>query len=193
MSEVHENIVSSTHLRQSVEERELMERAFLDALGQPALLISPDGTVIVANNQRAATVGRRSAEIIGMRVYDLMPPDLSAQWKEAVTKVIASRQPSQLDYTRNKREVSAHFRPIAGKSGEVAFVAVCESDVTEQKRTERELFGSRQMLQMVLDNIPQRVFWKDRDCRYLGCNRSFLADAGLGDPCDIVGRDDLDL
>jgi PAS domain S-box-containing protein len=54
----------------------------------------------------------------------------------------------------------------------------------------RELFASRHMLSLVLDNIPDRVFWKDLDGRYLGGNRAFAADAGLDDPRDIVGKND---
>jgi PAS domain S-box-containing protein len=46
------------------------------------------------------------------------------------------------------------------------------------------------MLQLVLDTIPVRVFWKDRQSRYLGCNRPFAVDAGFADPGDIVGKDD---
>jgi PAS domain S-box-containing protein len=49
------------------------------------------------------------------------------------------------------------------------------------------------MLQYVLDNIPQRVFWKDRAGRYLGCNQLFARDAGLGSPTEIVGKTDFDL
>ena len=37
------------------------------------------------------------------------------------------------------------------------------SDITERKRAEEELYQSRQMLQSILDTIPQRVFWKDRN------------------------------
>lgn len=58
---------------------------------------------------------------------------------------------------------------------------------------EEELFASRQMLQLVLDCIPQRVFWKDRSSRYLGCSRLCARDAGLADPAEIVGKDDFDL
>ena len=36
-------------------------------------------------------------------------------------------------------------------------------DITERKRAEKELYESRQMLQSILDAIPQRVFWKDRN------------------------------
>ena len=35
------------------------------------------------------------------------------------------------------------------------------------------------MFQTVLDAIPVRVFWKDRDLNYLGCNRPFARDAGM--------------
>jgi PAS domain S-box-containing protein len=56
-----------------------------------------------------------------------------------------------------------------------------------------DLRGSRQMLQLVLDHIPQRVFWKDREGRYLGCNKACAADAGVPTPQDIVGKTDHEL
>jgi two-component system cell cycle sensor histidine kinase/response regulator CckA len=52
---------------------------------------------------------------------------------------------------------------------------------------------SELLLHLVIDSIPQRVFWKDRDSVYLGCNRSFARDAGLDDPALIVGKTDLEL
>ncbi|HVN78060.1 MAG TPA: response regulator, partial [Terriglobia bacterium] len=66
-------------------------------------------------------------------------------------------------------------------------------NITERRRAETELHASRQMLQLVLDNIPQRVFWKDRNFRYLGCNKGFATDAGLSSPDEIVGKDDFAL
>jgi diguanylate cyclase (GGDEF)-like protein/PAS domain S-box-containing protein len=49
------------------------------------------------------------------------------------------------------------------------------------------------MLQTLLNTIPQRVFWKDRNCSYVGCNRAFATDAGLNDPAEIIGKSDFDL
>jgi PAS domain S-box-containing protein len=46
---------------------------------------------------------------------------------------------------------------------------------------------------MVLDHVPQRVFWKDTGLRFLGCNRRFAEDNGLPDPASVVGRSDFDL
>jgi PAS domain S-box-containing protein len=66
-------------------------------------------------------------------------------------------------------------------------------DITERKRVETQVYESRQMLRLVLDNIPQRVYWKDRNSGYVGCNRAFATDAGLTDIAGIVGTSDLDL
>lgn len=50
---------------------------------------------------------------------------------------------------------------------------------------------SRHLLQTIIDSAPIRVFWKDRECRYLGCNPAFAHDAGLQTPADLIGRDDF--
>ena len=55
------------------------------------------------------------------------------------------------------------------------------------------LHESQMMLQSVLDSIPVRVFWKDTESLYLGCNRLFAMDAGLESPGQIIGKSDFDL
>ncbi|MBU1260027.1 MAG: PAS domain-containing protein [Planctomycetes bacterium] len=66
-------------------------------------------------------------------------------------------------------------------------------DITERKLAEQALKQSQQMLQLVMDNVPQSIFWKDRNLNYLGCNVNFAKDAGLAKPGDIVGKSDYDL
>lgn len=56
-----------------------------------------------------------------------------------------------------------------------------------------ELFQSRQMLQLVLDNIPQRVFWKDLNAVYVGCNKLLALDSGYDEPDKLVGKTDFDM
>ena len=49
------------------------------------------------------------------------------------------------------------------------------------------------LLRSVLDAIPMRAFWKDRESRYLGCNMLFAQDAGLSSPEELVGKNDYDM
>ncbi len=68
-----------------------------------------------------------------------------------------------------------------------------EKEALMRKRAEEALRESQQMLHLVLDTIPVRVFWKDTGSNYLGCNRPFALDAGLCSPEEIVGRNDFEM
>ena len=59
-------------------------------------------------------------------------------------------------------------------------------------RTE-ELAQSRHILELVINAIPQRVFWKDMEGKYLGCNRSYARDAGFASPDELIGKTDRDM
>lgn len=50
-----------------------------------------------------------------------------------------------------------------------------------------------EMLRLVLDTIPQFIFWKDRQSVYLGCNENFARIAGLESADEIVGKTDLEM
>lgn len=58
-------------------------------------------------------------------------------------------------------------------------------------KAQTEVIRSKSLLQMVIDNAPTRVFWKNTDCRYLGCNVLFARDAGFNDPKALLGKDDF--
>jgi PAS domain S-box-containing protein len=60
-------------------------------------------------------------------------------------------------------------------------------DYAEQLQTSQELLKS------VLDNIPQLIFWKDRNSVFLGCNQNAAKVVGLNSPAEIVGKTDYDM
>ena len=66
-------------------------------------------------------------------------------------------------------------------------------DDTERKQVEETLRASHQILNGIINAIPVRVFWKDKDLVYLGCNAIFARDAGFADPKDVVGKDDYQM
>ncbi len=67
------------------------------------------------------------------------------------------------------------------------------NDITKLKNAEEGQLKSQQMLNLVMDNIPQSIFWKDKNSVYLGCNRNFAKGAGIARTEDIVGKTDYDL
>ena len=66
-------------------------------------------------------------------------------------------------------------------------------DISEKARISEALAESRNILKSIIETIPTRVFWKDLNSRYLGCNTTFAHDAGESDPNSIIGKLDNQL
>ncbi len=73
-------------------------------------------------------------------------------------------------------------------------------DISERKKAEeelrenqRKLAETNQLLKNILDTVPSRIFWKDRDLILLGCNKSFAKDSGKENPEDIIGLTDYEM
>jgi PAS domain S-box-containing protein len=71
--------------------------------------------------------------------------------------------------------------------------SIYESLKQENQQLKDKLQRSEQLFQLAIDNIPHSVFWKDRNSVFLGCNRNFAEDAGVGTPKNIIGKNDYDL
>jgi len=56
-----------------------------------------------------------------------------------------------------------------------------------------KLINQTAFLRLIMNNIPQFIFWKDKQSIYLGCNQNFADAAGLASPEEIVGKTDHDL
>ena len=62
-----------------------------------------------------------------------------------------------------------------------------------QKQTSGTIQTNLDLLKLIMNNIPQAVFWKDLDLVYLGCNQAFAEDAGFSSPEEIIGKTDFEM
>jgi diguanylate cyclase (GGDEF)-like protein/PAS domain S-box-containing protein len=113
---------------------------------------------------------------------------------EAYPLTIAIRVP--------KSEVFALWRKhTTGTSAAALAVVIClgalftllNRHMTKTMQAETALRSSQEVLDGILNAIPVRVFWKDMDLRYLGCNMAFARDAGRPSPLDLIGKSDYDM
>ena len=86
----------------------------------------------------------------------------------------------------HKVELIEKSRILREVADDVAF-ALHNHEIVEER------LSALEMLQLVMDNIPQFVFWKDLNSVYLGCNKNFARVAGLKRPEDLIGKTDYNL
>jgi PAS domain S-box-containing protein len=66
------------------------------------------------------------------------------------------------------------------------------TDITERKRAEEALARERALLRGLIDSIPDLIFYKDREGKYLGCNAAFEAYTGRRER-EVIGLTDVEL
>lgn len=66
-----------------------------------------------------------------------------------------------------------------------------EKLVTEQKRTIEILRVSENKYRVLLENLPQKIFFKDKNSVYISCNKNYAHDLKT-QPDEIIGKTDYD-
>ncbi|PIE69440.1 MAG: hybrid sensor histidine kinase/response regulator [Deltaproteobacteria bacterium] len=67
------------------------------------------------------------------------------------------------------------------------------TNVQERKKIETKIMDQLSFLEILMDTIPQLVWWKDENQHYLGANRAFANAFGLDRPSSIMSKSDLEM
>jgi len=65
-------------------------------------------------------------------------------------------------------------------------------DISERKRAEEALLYEQSLLRAIMDNMPDNIYFKDKESRFLRISRSQANHFNLGDPTEAVGKTDFD-
>jgi len=100
----------------------------------------------------------------------------------AVTEEVLPRE--------NNRPIQVTTRPFQNDKGEW-LVAEVNVDITERKQMEEKLRASENKYKTLLENLPQKIFYKDKNFAYVSCNENYARDLEIK-PEEIAGKTDYD-
>ncbi|MCY7390666.1 MAG: PAS domain-containing protein [Leptolyngbyaceae cyanobacterium CAN_BIN12] len=193
--------INSCNLAQeSLRQREAVLQTILDSMPQCIFWKDAQSVYQGCNRQWAELVGIAEAhEIVGKTDYSFAWNQEDADSYRAFDQDVMAKGVPQLHVLTSRLHVNGEqlwFNgnkiPIQGIDGEVMGILCMFENISDRQRAD-ELNKSAELLQLVLDNIPQALFWKDRELVYLGCNRNWGKAAGLQNPLEVVGKTDYDL
>ena len=196
------NVLDITESKAAREALRISEERFRTVFNNAAagmVILSPDGRFLEVNEAFCDFTGYFREELLRLRTREITHHD----------DLEATANNYRLLIDGQSREINYHKRYLR-KDGTIAWghvsVALVQDgvgqplyyiglvqDVTESRRVQDQIRESQQMLRLVLDYIPQAVFWKDRNSVYLGCNRNFARVAGFDHPQALIGKTDYDL
>jgi len=156
----------------AVRESEEHYRALIEQAAEGIYLANPDGKFLVINSSLCDLLGYTRQELLQVNLFDTYIPDELALVHQRLAEFSIGQAIRFERHIRRKDGSLLLVESSLVKLEEGRIQAILW-DITERKRLEDDLYRSRQMVQLVFDHIPQRVFWKDKDLKFLGCNLPF--------------------
>jgi PAS domain S-box-containing protein len=151
-------------------------------------------------------LGYKAEEIIGKSPHDLMPKNeresinVIFQTTSETKEPLVNLENWKLHKNGNMVCLLTNVSPVLDKTNKIIGYIGSDKDITERKhkeealqRSEEKLRASNLIIEGIINSIPARVFWKDKNLVYLGCNTAFAIDGGYSHPKDIVGKDDFQM
>jgi PAS domain S-box-containing protein len=155
-----------------------------------------EGRILSANPWASTILGIPPDELPGMNFRDLLVPEVRHKFGSYLDEIRTrgAAQGLMRIQTRNgERRLWEYKNSLRTEGVAVPIVRGMAQDITERMRAEEALRASQKMIEEIINAIPVRVFWKDRNLIYLGCNSIFARDAGFTDPKDVIGKDDYQM
>ena len=158
-----------------------------------------EGKYLGCNDLQAKTLGLVSRDdIIGKTDFDLVSEDEASMIRQNDIDVMTSQCSKTLEEKKllPSGEVLIYLSkkvPLKDpKNGEVCGILGISFDITMQKNLEAQLKDNQEevesTLENILTNLPEHVYWMDRNNLFLGCNDKQAKTFGLDDRRQIRGK-----
>jgi len=188
-------IVSCLEIGNNITERKRSEekhRIILATAPDGFYILGLDIRLLEVNASYCKMVGYTREELLKLSILDIEAIEMPEDTVQHMKKVVA--QGYSFFETRHRRkdgklinvEVSAHYIDVEGGQ-----VVVFVRNITERKEAEQALRESEGKYRTLVENIPQKIFFKDKNSVYISCNTNFAKDLKLK-PAEFSGHTDYD-
>ncbi len=173
--------------------------AIVNELSELVYAKDTSGRFLAANDAVARDNGlERAAELIGKTDFDLFPPDVAQGFFDIEQRIIATGEP-MIDMEERRIDASGAPKwmlttkmPMRNDHGKIVGLIGVARNITERKLAEQEWKAERALFRAMIDQVPDYLFIKDTDSRFVVVNRAVAADLGQR-PGDLLGRTDFEL
>src|SRR5688572_29388630 len=151
---------------------EAFYHSLVEAIPQNIFRKDLRGRFTFPNSNFCRTLNKQPSEIIGKTDFDLFPPELAAKYQQDDRRLLEKGTPFRAieqhrDAAGNTLYVQVVKSPLFDAHRAVSGIQGIFWDETERYKAEEALAYERELLRAMLDNIPDSIYFKDLDSRFL--------------------------
>ncbi|MGA2977718.1 MAG: PAS domain S-box protein [Spirochaetia bacterium] len=166
--------------------RELLEQA-----ADGIFLLDENGNFLMANAAICEMLGYSSDELLRLNILDTYPKELRDEGRMRFDEI---KSGERMRFERPMKRKDGSVFPVEMSArrladGEMQGIA---HDIMERKRTESDLALERSLLSALMENIPDYIYFKDTESRFIRTSKAHARMFGLGDATEAIGKTDMD-
>lgn len=189
--------IMRTRGREALEATLRFRKILIDTIPNPVFFKDAKGLYIGCNRAFESAFGVTAADLAGKTVHEVAPAglaDLHARMDEDLKANggLQKYEAPVLFADGLERQMVFYKAAFPGDDGTAGGIIGVMLDVTEIRDAEQAIRTLQRQQQAILDNIPDLVWLKDTESRFVAVNEAFAR--ACGSTCrELVGKTDLDV
>lgn len=181
-----------TDVSREIEERNLLKK-LIDLMPDYIYVKDRQSRFMVASQKLLTRLGAKNHEkVIGKTDHDFFPKDQADGFKSDEEFIMSNDIPivnkpeKQTDVNGKTIYISTTKVPFKDLSNEIVGIVGIGRDITAE-------IEEKNRLRLLIDSVPDSIFIKDLDGKYIAVNKRFANDAGFDDPTKLTGKTSFDV
>ncbi len=181
----------------AIRESDALYHSLVESLPLNVIRKDMDGKIVFGNQQYCETVGDQLENLIGKTDFDLFPSELARKYTADDRHVLATGEVLN-DIEKHQTPdgetlyVEVFKGPVRDSHGNITGIQVMFWDVTKRHQAEEALSRERDLMRTLMDHIPDWIFIKDTQGRFVTVNDALLRVLGAPSHDVVIGRTDFD-
>ncbi len=182
---------------ESLRASEALYHSLVESIPMSVFRKDLEGRFIFGNTLFCKALGRPFEEIVGRTDFDFFPKELAEKYRHDDQEVGETGRIFEDIEEHQKPDgeriyVQVFKTPVRNFDGEIMGTQGIFWDVTDRKRAQEELVQERYLMDSLMDNLPDSIYFKDAQSRFTKINKALAQSFGLGDPSHALGKTDFD-
>lgn len=180
---------------QMLNEKKADLESLFTAISDYITVLDPKLNVIQTNQATLKLLkAKRPQEVLGKKCYYVYHKKKRPCLNCPCLEVLRTKKSVYLEkFSQGTgRHLSVCASPVFDKNGNILKILEVSRDITERMQAEEALAREQYLMQALMDNIPDYIYFKDRESRFIRISKAHSQSFGLNDPVKAMGKTDFD-
>jgi|YNPMSStandDraft_1061717.scaffolds.fasta_scaffold10405_2 PAS domain S-box-containing protein len=193
---LEQEVAEHGHTQQTLQQSQALYSSLVETLPIYVLRKDLQGRFTFANRLFCGLLGKSLEEVVGKTDFDFYPKELAEKYRSDDHRVATTGKlftdVEQYEKDGQTLYMEVMKSPVYDPSGAIVGVQAVFWDVTQRRTAEIALEHERYLLRTLMDNVPDSIYFKDAQCRFMRVNNALARRFGLSEPSEALGKTDFD-